>query len=72
MTTPTEKAAPEVSQASRQAVDELRKLFADATEMARTALEEVISDLASSGSDGPSATNETRGGLACVKDKSPS
>ena len=59
--TTTETARPKVSQASSQAVDDLRKLFADAPEMARTALEEVITDLASSGSDGLSAPNESAG-----------
>ena len=60
MTTPTEKAGPEVSPTSRQAVDELRELFADAPEFARTALEEVISDIASSGPDG-TPQNESAG-----------
>ena len=60
MTTQTEKAGPEVSPTSRQVVDELRELFADAPEFARTALEEVISDMASSGPDG-APQNETAG-----------
>jgi hypothetical protein len=61
MTTPTSETGATVSGTSGQAVDELRELFADAPEMARTALEEVISDLASSGSDGLSAPNDSAG-----------
>ena len=61
MTTQTETAGPEVSRASSREIDDLRKLFADAPEMARTALEEVITDIASSRSDGRSESNESAG-----------
>jgi hypothetical protein len=61
VTTQTETAEPAVSRAARQEIDELRKLFADAPEMATKALENVIGDVASSGSVEQAGAHETAG-----------
>jgi len=61
MTTQAEKAGTGVSGTSRHEVEELRELFADAPGMARKALEDVIRDVASSGSDGSPAPEESAG-----------
>jgi hypothetical protein len=61
MSTQTEQAGPAVSGSSRQEVAELRKLFADAPDIAKTALEDVLRDIASSGPDGRGPQNDTAG-----------
>jgi hypothetical protein len=61
--TQTKDARPEVSRASSsREINDLRKLFADAPEMARTALEVVIGDAVSSGSNDQTAPHSATAG----------
>jgi hypothetical protein len=69
MTAQTKESRPDVSPTSRQALDELRALFADAPEMARTALEEVIKDVAADRSDGRAAVQESAGRIGLRQGK---
>jgi hypothetical protein len=70
MTTQAHENGPQPSAKSRQKADELRELFADAPEMARTALEDVIREMAAAGPEhAPAPQDESAGRIGLRQGK---